>query len=186
MIVLEGIIRKQLIERYFLEDVDAQNLQYSAQIFVDSMNLIETGHHEVNAQGDPDLGAHGVLCGAEESFNSEVLFDPFEEQFDLPTAFVYGCDRQGGQFEVIGEKDQPLDGFRIDMADTPKRFGIIMFSLPSAQADGLVASQSGGFINSSGLEHTEPGVAFCADNKGCLCLLNAIQTCEIEIARSKT
>ena len=185
MIVLEGIIRKQLIERDFLEDVDAQDLQYSAQTFVDSMNLIETGHHEVNAQGDPDLGAHGVLCGAEEGFDSEVLFDPFEEQFDLPTAFVNGCNGSGGQFKVIGEKDQPLAGLRIDIADTPKLFWIITFALPSAQADRLVASKPGGFIDSSGLEHTELGVAFCADNKECLCLFNAIQTGEVEIAPIK-
>ena len=185
MIVLEGIIHKQLIERDFLEDVHAQNLDYPTQTFVDSMNLIETGNHEVNAQGDPDLGAHGVLRCAEEGFDAQVLLDPFEEQFDLPTAFVYGCDSQGGQFEVIGGKDQPLAGLRIDIADTPKRFGIITFSLPSAQADSLVASKPGGFIDSSGLEHTELGIAFCADNKGCLCLLNAIQTCEIEIAPIK-
>ena len=185
MAIVSSIIRKQLIERDFLENVHAQNLQYPAQTFVDSMNLIETGHHEVNAQGDPDLGAHGVLCGAEEGFDSKVLFDPFEEQFDLPTAFVNGCNGSGWQFKVIGEKDQPLAGLRIDIADTPKRFWIITFALPSAQADSLVASKPGGFIDSSGLEHTELGVAFCADNKECLCLFNAIQTCEIEIAPIK-
>lgn len=66
MIVFGGIIHKQLIEMDFLEDVHAQDLEYPAQTFVDSMNLIETGNHEVNAQGDPDLGAHGVLRCAEE------------------------------------------------------------------------------------------------------------------------
>ena len=182
MIVFGGIIHKHLIERDFLEDVHAQDLEYPAQTFVDSMNLIETGNHEVNAQGDPDLGAHGVLRCTEEGFDSQVLLDPFEEEFDLPATPVNGCDRQGGQFEVIGEKDQPLAGLRIDIADTPKRFGIITFSLPSAQADRLVASQPGGFIDSSGLEHTELGVAFCADNKEGLCLLNAIQTCKVEVA----
>ena len=185
MIAPEGIICKQLIERDFLEDVDAQNLQYSAQTFVNSMNLIETGYHEVNTDSDPDLGAYGVLRGAEEGFDAQVLLDPFEEQVDLPTAFVYGCDSKGRQFEVIGEKDQPFAGLRIDIADTPERFWIVTFALPGAQADGLVASQASCFIDSSGLQNTELGVAFCADNKECLCLLNAIQTCEIEITPIK-
>ena len=44
MIVFEGIIHKQLIERDFLDDIHAQNLEYPAQPFVDSMNLIETGN----------------------------------------------------------------------------------------------------------------------------------------------
>ena len=131
------------------------------------------------------MGAHGILCGAKESFDSEALLNSFKEEFDLPTTPANGCDRQGWQLEVIGEKDQPLAGLRIDIADTPKLFWIITFALPSAQADRLVASKPGGFIDSSGLEHTELGVAFCADNKECLCLFNAIQTGEVEIAPIK-
>ena len=52
------------------------------------MNLIETGDHQENADCDPYLGSHGVLAGAEECFDAEVLFDPFEEQFDLSASFV--------------------------------------------------------------------------------------------------
>lgn len=182
MVISKCIICKQLIERDFLKDVDAQNLQYPAQTFVNPMNLIETGHHEVNADSDPDLGAHGVLCCAEEGFDAQVLLDPFEEQFDLPPAFVNGCDGYRGQFEVVRKKDQPLTALCIDIADTPERFGIIALPLPCAQPNGLVASKPGGFINSSGLLDAELGVAFCADDKGCLCLLNPIETCEVEIA----
>lgn len=42
------------------------------------MNLIETGHHEVDADGDPDLGLHGVVGGSVKRFDPEVLLDPFE------------------------------------------------------------------------------------------------------------
>ena len=34
----------------------------------------------------PDLGFDGILRGAVEGFDAQVLFDPFEEQFDLPAA----------------------------------------------------------------------------------------------------
>ena len=56
------------------------------------MNLIETGDHQVNAQCNPDLGANGVLAGAEERLDPEILLDSFEEQFDQPSALVDGCD----------------------------------------------------------------------------------------------
>ena len=43
-----SVFRKQLIESNFLKYVDTQNLQYSAQTFVNPVSLIETGNHEVN------------------------------------------------------------------------------------------------------------------------------------------
>ena len=65
------------------------------------MCLIETGHHEVNADGDPDLRAHGVLCGSEEGFDPQILFDPLEEEFDLPALLIDCRDGQSRQFEMI-------------------------------------------------------------------------------------
>ena len=145
------------------------------------MKLIETGHHEVNADSDPDLGAHGVLRSAEEGFDAQVLLDPFEEEFDLPPTFVNGCDGNGGQFEVVGKKDQPLAGMGIDITDTPEWFGIVSFPFPCAQSDRLVAAQSGSFIDRSRLPDIELGVAFCANDKGCLCHINAVEAREVEI-----
>lgn len=181
MIVLEGIIRKQLIERYFLEDVDAQNLQYSAQIFVDSMNLIETGHHEVNADRDPDLCAHCVLAGAEESFDSQVLLDPFEEEFDLPATLVNGCDRQGGKIEVVGQEDQSLSALRIDIADTSQSLRVVEFPFSGAQPDRLIAAQSRCLVDCSGLQNVESRVALGSNHKVSLGAVDAEQTSEVEV-----
>lgn len=70
------------------------------------MNLIETGHHGVDASGDPDLDANGVVTGAVEDLNSEILFDPLEEELDLPTTLVNGGDGQRGQCKIIRKKGQ--------------------------------------------------------------------------------
>jgi len=67
------------MERDFLKYVYAQNLQNPTQFFIDPMNLIETGHHEVHAHSDPDLGTYSVLAGAVESLDAEVLLDPLEK-----------------------------------------------------------------------------------------------------------
>ena len=45
-------------------------------------------HKHIDGYSDPDLGLHGILGGAIESLDSEMLLDPFEEQFNLPAMFV--------------------------------------------------------------------------------------------------
>jgi hypothetical protein len=111
------------------------------------MNLIETGHHQVNANCDPYLGSHGVLAGAEECFDPQVLFDPFEEQLDLPAPFVDRCDDLCGQIEVIGQKGKALPSLCIKETDTPELFRVVALAFVSAQSNGLVAAQTAGFMS---------------------------------------
>ncbi len=40
---------------------------------------LEDGHQEVGADRRPDLGAHGVVRGADERADAQVLFDPAKE-----------------------------------------------------------------------------------------------------------
>jgi len=82
------------------------------------MHLIETGHHQVNADCDPNLSSHGVLGCAEKCFDAQVLFDPLEEQFDLPATFVNGWDIMCRQIEVICQEDKALSYLGIKEADT--------------------------------------------------------------------
>ena len=146
------------------------------------MNLIETGYHEVNAGRDPDLGSHSVLAGSVKGFDAKVLLDPFEEEFDLPATLVYSGDGQGWQVEVVGQEDQPLTAYRIDIADTTQTLRVVEFPLPGAQPDRLVAAQSRALVHRTGFQNVELRVAFGSDHEVCLCLFNAIQTGEIEIA----
>jgi hypothetical protein len=37
-----------------------------------------------------------------EGLDPKMLFDPFEEQFDLPAELVQSCNRPGRQVEVVG------------------------------------------------------------------------------------
>jgi hypothetical protein len=101
-----------LTESDFLKYIYAQNLQYSTETFIHSMNLIGTGYHQVNADCDPYLGSHRVLARAVEGFDSQVLFDPLEKEFDLPPAFVNRCDCQRRQIKVVRQKDQALSSIR--------------------------------------------------------------------------
>jgi len=146
------------------------------------MNLIETGHHEVNADGDPDLGAHGILRGSEEGLDAQVLLDPLEEQFDPPSALVNRGDGQRRQVEVVGQEDEPLASHGIEAADTSESLRVVEFSFRCAQPDGLVAAQAGFLVDRTGLQNVEPGVALGSNHKVCPGLVDVEQACEIEVA----
>lgn len=42
-----------------------------------------------------------------------MLFDPFEEQFDLPATSVQLSNRQSWQGEIVGQEDERLVSFGI-------------------------------------------------------------------------
>ncbi len=145
------------------------------------MNFIETGHHEVDADRDPDLCAHGVLASAVKGFNAKVLLDPLEEELDLPAAFVNGRDGYGGQAEMVGQKDDPLSRFSIYEANTPECLRIAPFPFCGAQANDLIASQSGRLVHWAGFENVEARVLFAADDEVGAGLSNPKETFEIEV-----
>jgi hypothetical protein len=81
--------------------------------------LLDDGYEHVDRDGDPELGLDRVLGSAEEAFDAEMLFDPFEEQLHLPAALVEGADGRGRELEVVRQEYQRLARFRIPEADTP-------------------------------------------------------------------
>ena len=73
-----------LKQRDFLEQGEAENLQNVGEASFDPQFLFYDGHEDVDADGDPDLRLHGVVAGAVESFDSQMLLDPLEEQLSVP------------------------------------------------------------------------------------------------------
>lgn len=146
------------------------------------MILIETGHHQVNADRDPDLGAHGVLAGAVEGFDSEVLLDPFEEKFDLPAPLVDGGDGQRLESEVICEESQALVGITVKITDSTESHGVIPFAFVCAQFNDLIASKAGRFINAAGLAGCEASVGFTAYYEERICRMQPEQSVEVEVS----
>src|SRR5690348_7780725 len=70
--------------------------------------VLGEAHQQVGDERDGDLGADGVLGGAGEAADPEVLLDPLEEQLDLPALLVEGGDLLGRAVEVVGEQAQQL------------------------------------------------------------------------------
>src|ERR1039458_4361697 len=101
------------MQRLLLKGVHAQNLQNAVETFLRLQLLFQDRHQHVNTDGNPNLGLHRVVAGAVKVFDAQVLLDPFEEQLHLPTALVEQGDGQGGEREVVGQKDQVLARLRV-------------------------------------------------------------------------
>jgi len=146
------------------------------------MNLIETGHHQVNADCNPDLSSHCVLAGAKECFDTQVLFDPLEEQFDLPSAFINVCDDLCRQIEVVGQEHQTLSSLGIEEADTPKLSWIVSFSFIGAQSNCLIAAKATGLIDWTGLAPTKSHISFCSNDKEGVRAFDPKESGEIQVS----
>ena len=84
--------------------------------------LFRDGNEHVDADGNPYLCFDGILGSAEKSLDAKVLFDPFEEEFHLPTAFVKIADSQGWKRGVVGKEHQASSvGICISDASKPLR-----------------------------------------------------------------
>ena len=140
--ILQGKLRKCLIYIDLLEKTNAEYLQDFAKAAVDIQFLLDDRHKHVNADSDPDLDLHGVDGRTVECLDPKVLLDPFEEQFDLPSAFVQLCDRQGGEYEIVGDKNQQSFGFHVEVAYPSKRNRIILRRFWTFENDCLVGTQS--------------------------------------------
>jgi len=79
---------------------------------------LEVSEKQIDDESDPDLAEDSVEGGAEKSFDFQVLLDPFEEQFDLPSISVDISDGRGGKIKGVGKKKILFPCLRISVADT--------------------------------------------------------------------
>src|SRR5271170_7084277 len=94
------------MQRRFFKRMNAQQLQSSVQCSGQAQLLVEDGDHQVNGDGNPNLGLHRVGTRAEVMLDSQVPFDPAKEQLDAPPQPVNQGYCQCGDFEMVGQKDQ--------------------------------------------------------------------------------
>ena len=70
--------------------------------------VMQDAQQQKGDQRDIDLDAHGIFAAAKKAANLEVLFEPFEQQLDVPALFVALGDVDGGALEVVCEQIQRL------------------------------------------------------------------------------
>jgi len=111
-----------------------------------------------------------------------MLLDPFEEQFDLPSAAVEIGDGQCWLGHVVGQEDQFLAGIGIDISDTAQRVGILLARVESGQDDGLIEVDPSGFVHRGGIAPLEFEIGLGSRNEERAGAMNAMQATEVDIA----
>src|SRR5262245_37486485 len=99
-----------LTERYkkrgFFEQRETEDLQDFGEAAGNVEFLFDDRDEHVHADRDPDLGFYCIGASAIESLDSQMLFDPPEEQFDLPATLIELGNGQRRQLEVVRKKDE--------------------------------------------------------------------------------
>ncbi len=72
-------------KRYLFEQGNTQDLQNGIKTWLEFVLLLDDGDDHVHADGDPDLRFNGIWKVPEKILYFQVLFYPFEEQFDFPS-----------------------------------------------------------------------------------------------------
>lgn len=109
-----------------------------------------------------------------------MLFDPFEKQFDLPTTTIKIGNALRRQVEMIGQKDQPL-ALRIFDLDASDRRWEMLLRIKAGQRTELVADDAGRTVW-QGVSTSEAQVRLGSRHKETACLVQAMQSREVEIA----
>jgi hypothetical protein len=169
------------MNRVFREYIYADNLQYSAHALVDSEALIENSHHQVCADGDPDLGLHGVFAQAIERFDAKVLFDPLDEDLDLPAGFVNLRVHARVDLEVVGDEDQAFSGFHIQKAYSAQVEMVEVFGFRSVETDRLIGSQCEGLLYRARFANVVAHVDLRPGNEERQGRMNPVEPSEIDV-----
>lgn len=89
------------------EDRDRQSLWQSVERGNESKLPLDNSNQHVGGHGAPDLR----FRWCREMLDTQMLLDPFEEQFTYQRLFVQRGKRQRQQDHVVGQEDQVLARF---------------------------------------------------------------------------
>lgn len=142
--------------------------------------LFYNGDQNICGYGNPYLRLDGILGCAEESLDSKMLFDPFEEEFHLPSAFVKSADCQSWKRGVVGKEHQ-ASSVGICISDTSKPLWIALLGVENQKIDQLIAHHAGAAIHRHGIDAAELEVGFGPCDKETSGLMHAVETLEVEI-----
>ena len=159
---------------------DAHNLKDgSVQLEV----VLDDGDKAICDDGDMDLYPYGILAVAPETFDAEMLLDPFEEKLDLPAVTVQQGDVLCRKVEVVGvvhEGTSEVSG----VIDNPAQYSRVVASVAfPRESDGLVKEHTILPVKHIlSVENLEFGIPFLPDDKECAAEMDSEEPCEVEVA----
>lgn len=114
--------------------------------------------------------------------DAQVLFDPLEEEFDLPSVLVEGCDGGGRKTGVVGQKDQSLACGGVGKPNAPNVFGIVLDGVEALERNTLIGDHPSVSIGWGRVDASGPKVVLGAGDIKGTGLMKAKQSLEIHVA----
>ena len=111
-----------------------------------------------------------------------MLFDPFEEQLDLPATAIKSSDGDRRFDHVVGHEGQLFVGIRIDEADASQRIGILLLGVKTGQDNGLVEKNAIDLVHRCRIAAPELKVGLGTGDKERCRLVNPVESGEIYVA----
>jgi len=144
--------------------------------------ILDDRNQHVGRDCDPDLRLHGALAGAEECLDAQVLFDPLEEEFDLPAAAIElgQCGRQ--QTRVVGQEGDAFAGLVPDH-DAAQLGRLALHGVKHLGHADLIAEDGRvAAIDRLRVAALEAQALLGADKEVAAGLVKGVQPCEIQVA----
>lgn len=145
-------------------------------------SLFRDGDQHVDAHSNPYLRFHRVLAGTEEGLDTEMLFEPLEKQFHLPSAFVKLCHGEGRDVKIVGQEGESFPRGGIDILYDAQFVGVVPFRVEAREHNDLIATQACAFVHRIGGKATIACVAFCPGDEERGLLGEGVKSAEVQIA----
>ena len=149
---------------------------------IQMQTFLRNRDQQVGRYGNPYLCLDGVLAGAEEDLDTQVLLDPFEEQFDLPALAIQVGDQLRLEREVVGQKNQALASIVLDHHPAHRREIVLARKMAGQHASLIAQHRCADPVHRMRVTPLEFCIALGTGHEEGLCLVNHKQTREIEIA----
>ncbi len=117
---------------------DSKNLNNFIDTAFQFHIMLNYCHEAISNYGTIDLDAYSILGRSPELLYPEMLFDPFEEQFDAPTVSVEEGNQLGRSFKIVGQKYVSGTIFGVNNNDFTEFLGIALRTfIPGEGADNI-------------------------------------------------
>ncbi len=144
--------------------------------------LLYNGYQHIGRHDAPDFRLNGILAVDQELLDSQVLLDPFEEQFDMPAIPVNGSNSQQRQGKIAGQKYERLATLRFVEPYTHQIVWVILSCIKPVEYDGLIAYEPCGSVDLAEINSSSIRVGVGACYEKSAHLMQPVKSGEIQIA----
>ena len=143
--------------------------------------LFDDSNQNVGRHGAPDLRLDGVLAVAQKLLDAKVLFDPLEEQFDLPTILVKCGDCQRGQNKIVGQEDESLFCLGIFETNAAQILWVMLSGIKAVELHRLIADHARTAVGALRVDSFGVHVCLGASHKERTGQIHCVESFEIQI-----